>query len=130
MPDRRFLARLAVCATFGLFSMALTPQQQAQEKTEPPQAAPAEGKKAAPPKSNAALRDEAWGILRDGAGSEKARTRSDTISALAGLPESQEAISLVKQGLKDKETKLRVLAATSLGGMKARSAIPQPPKAR
>jgi HEAT repeat protein len=133
MPDRRFLARLAVCAAFGLFGMALAPpepaqekqEQPAQEKTEAPKAAPAEGQKAAPPKSNAALRDQAWGMLRDGAGSENARTRSDTISALAGLSESHEAISLVQQGLKDKETKLRLLAATSLGGMKARSAIPQ-----
>jgi HEAT repeat protein len=71
------------------------------------------------------MRAAAWKLLKQGAASEKARDRSDAISALAVLDESRTGISLIAAGLKDKETNIRVLAATSLAEMKARSAIPQ-----
>jgi HEAT repeat protein len=63
--------------------------------------------------------------LKQGAVSDKARDRSDAISALAVLGQDREAVSLVSAGLDDKEASIRVLAATSLADMKARSAIPQ-----
>jgi HEAT repeat protein len=71
------------------------------------------------------MRAAAWKLLKQGATSEKTRDRSDAISALAVLGQNHTGISLIAAGLKDKETNIRVLAATSLGDMKARSAIPQ-----
>lgn len=95
------------------------PATPAQESAPPPQTpAPAV-------ESNADLRADAWKLLKQGAASEKTRDRSDAISALALLDQSYTGISLIAAGLKDKETNIRVLAAASLGDMKARSAIPQ-----
>jgi HEAT repeat protein len=96
------------------------PQTAAPESAPQPQQAPAPALK-----SKAEVRAAAWALLKQGVASEKARDRSDAVSALTVLDQDREAISLVAAGLKDKETSIRVLAAVSLGEMKARSAIPQ-----
>jgi HEAT repeat protein len=104
-------------------SPSATPQPSqapAQESAPPPQQAPAPV-----PKSKIELRASAWTLLKQGAVSDKARDRSDAISALAVLDQDRQATSLVAAGLDDKETSIRVLAATSLANMKARLAIPQ-----
>jgi HEAT repeat protein len=68
---------------------------------------------------------EAWKMLSDSAASDKLRDRSDAISALTMLDTDRRAIDLVAHGLDDKEETIRMLAATSLGDMKARPAIPK-----
>lgn len=67
----------------------------------------------------------AWAMLMQGANSEKFRDRSDAISALTILDRDRRAISVISEGLRDKEETIRVLASASLGDIKARSTIPQ-----
>lgn len=65
----------------------------------------------------------AWKMLESGIASDKTRTRSDAVSALSVLNSHPKAISLITARLQDKDEGIRVLAATSLGEMKARPAI-------
>lgn len=67
----------------------------------------------------------AWGLLNDAATSDKFRDRSDAISALTITPRELKSIAVVSHALNDKDENIRTLAATSLGDMKARSAIPR-----
>ncbi|HVB58054.1 MAG TPA: HEAT repeat domain-containing protein [Candidatus Acidoferrales bacterium] len=71
------------------------------------------------------LPDAAWALLRQGAASDKFQDRSDALSALTILDSDRRALSLIENGLSDKEESIRVLAAASLGVVKARSAIPK-----
>jgi HEAT repeat protein len=66
-----------------------------------------------------------WAMLMNGANSEKFRDRSDAITALSILRTERKAIAVVANALSDKEETIRVLAATTLGDMKARPAIPK-----
>ncbi len=75
------------------------------------------------------LRDSAWSMLTDAVVSTKVRTRSDAVSALSILDTDPRALRLLENELEDKEEEIQVLAATSLGNMKARSAIPKLKKA-
>jgi len=77
-----------------------------------------------PNRPNVELSSSAWTLLLQGAASEKARDRSDALSALTILRREPKAISTIGKALGDKEENIRVLAATSLGEMKARAAIP------
>ena len=67
----------------------------------------------------------AWGLLNDAAASDKFRDRSDAITALTIIPRDLKSIGMVSHALGDKEETIRTLAATSLGDMKARPAIPR-----
>lgn len=67
----------------------------------------------------------AWGLLHDAATSDKFRDRSDALSALTIIPRDPKSIAVVSHALDDNEENIRTLAATSLGDMKARPAIPQ-----
>ena len=69
--------------------------------------------------------DIAWSVLADAVNSQKLRDRSDAISALTILAGDRRAIGIVSHALEDKEETIRVIAATSLGDMKALSAIPE-----
>jgi len=64
-------------------------------------------------------------MLMNGANSQKFRDRSDAITALSILRTDRKAIAVVANALDDKEETIRVLAATTLGEMKARPAIPK-----
>jgi hypothetical protein len=68
---------------------------------------------------------DGWKMLADAVASDKLRDRSDAISALTILPHDRRAVDIVAHALDDKEETIRMLAATSLGDMKARSAIPK-----
>ena len=70
------------------------------------------------------LRVRAWKLLDDAVASDKVRSRSDALSALSILQSDRHALALMTQSLADKDEGVRALAATSLGNMKARSAIP------
>ncbi len=91
-----------------------------------PAAAPKRATSSLGPKARAeaSLRSEAWKLLLQGARSERSRDRSDTLSALTILEGDPRAIVLYEKALEDKDADIRVLAATSLGAMKARTAIP------
>ncbi|HKV04924.1 MAG TPA: HEAT repeat domain-containing protein [Candidatus Acidoferrales bacterium] len=67
----------------------------------------------------------AWALLMQGAASDKLRDRSDAIVALTILEREPKAVSSIATALDDKDESLRFLAATSLGSMKARAAIPR-----
>jgi len=110
-------------------------QNDAQPKTDAGKitTAPSEtGKNTSPDNSKAAAEKGsqsapalAWQILTDAAASDKLRDRSDAISALTILPRDAMAVGVVIRALRDKEESIRALAATSLGAMKAKPAIPQ-----
>ncbi|MGA3293383.1 MAG: HEAT repeat domain-containing protein [Candidatus Acidiferrales bacterium] len=89
----------------------------------PPSQRPHASSKAA--NSSANLPAAAWTLLAQGAASDKLRNRSDAISALTVLDRDRRAVSTIGAALDDKEESIRVLAATSLGDMKARAAIPK-----
>jgi len=67
----------------------------------------------------------AWTMLTQGATSDKIRDRSDALSALTIVGRNPKAVSLMETALTDKDVNIRVLAATSLGSIRAKSAIPK-----
>jgi HEAT repeat protein len=67
--------------------------------------------------------DAAWALLDEGVNSNKFRNRSDALSALTILDHDRKALAIIANALDDKEEMIRVLAATSLGEIKARSKI-------
>ncbi|HXQ25839.1 MAG TPA: HEAT repeat domain-containing protein [Candidatus Acidoferrales bacterium] len=98
----------------------LAPATPGQEST-----APAAQSPATPPGPVADLPSAAWAMLTQGAASEKTRDRSDALSALTIVGRNPKAVSLMENALADKDVNVRVLAATSLGSIRARSAIPK-----
>jgi HEAT repeat protein len=69
--------------------------------------------------------EAAWILLTQAATSDKFRDRSDALSALTILDHDRRAIALIENGLNDKEEAIRMLSASSLGDLKARSSIPK-----
>lgn len=67
----------------------------------------------------------AWALLDQGVNSDKFQDRSDTLSALTILAHDGRAVAMIAKALDDKEEMIRVLAATLLGEIKARSTIPE-----
>jgi HEAT repeat protein len=59
------------------------------------------------------------------ANSDKFRDRSDAVSSLTILDHDRKAIAVISNALDDKDETVRMLAATSLGDIKAKSAIPK-----
>jgi HEAT repeats len=93
-----------------------------------PEGKQADSKSQVPPQivdPNSTSPEAAWTLLREGANSDKFRDRSDAISALTVLDGDRKAIAMIANALDDKEETIRVLAATSLGDIKARRAIPK-----
>jgi len=90
---------------------------------------PAQSKAPAQSAAKEDLSVTAWKLLESGTQSDKARSRSDALSALTVLNSDPKAVSLIEARLEDKEETIRVLAATSLGDIKARSAVPELRKA-
>ena len=89
---------------------------------------PADSKQQAATAGNFPAKDspqDAWALLMQGASSARFRDRSDALSALTILDRDRKAIAVISSALDDKEETIRVLAATSLGEIKARAAIPK-----
>ena len=63
-------------------------------------------------------------MLNAAVASDRVRDRSDGLSAISILKSDRHAIQLVTHALQDKDETIRTLAASSLGGISARSAIP------
>jgi HEAT repeat protein len=125
----RFGHPLLLAAVIGATFPAASPARQGDaQKTAPttsakPAAAQAPAKSASAPAANSPA--DAWKLLMQGESSPKFRDRSDAVSALTILDRDRKAISAIADALQDKEETIRVLAASSLGEIKARSAIPQ-----
>ncbi|HEV2303885.1 MAG TPA: HEAT repeat domain-containing protein [Candidatus Acidoferrales bacterium] len=93
-----------------------------QSKTAPPQskaAAPAEK-----PDATAEIYRDSWRLLDAGSRSENLRKRTDVIAALSSMEGDKRAIRLLEVALDDKHAEIRRNAASALGNMNAREAIP------
>jgi HEAT repeat protein len=91
----------------------------------PPAASLQTQPKAVAQKPDKNLIPEAWDLLETAVMSDKLQSRSDGVSALAGMQHNLTAIHRIIQAVDDKDESVRVLAVTSLGDMKAREAIPR-----
>lgn len=128
-------AIIATSVISMILASALAAGQNSSPKSDNPKSAPAATASPAAQNSKASTTPgakapepgptEAWKMISDSAASDKFRDRSDAISALTMLDTDRRAIDLVGHGLDDKDETIRMLAATSLGDMKARPAIPK-----
>lgn len=84
-----------------------------------------QGPAVVPPLTFRDLRANAWGMLADGATSDKSQSRSDAISAMTILGDDPSAVAVMEDALTDKDDSIRVLAVTSLGEVRDPRAIPE-----
>jgi HEAT repeat protein len=69
-------------------------------------------------------RDKSWQVLQDGARSKDSKTRALAVQSLGLVPGDGAAEKLAIESLKDANASVRAHAATALGQMKGRNAIP------
>lgn len=74
--------------------------------------------------NNSAIYRQSWDLLETASKSESVRKRTDVIAALSGMEGDSRAIGLLEVALDDKHSAVRRIAASSLGTMNAREAIP------
>jgi len=67
----------------------------------------------------------AWAMLVAGINDEKVQKRTAAITALGAVGPQPRAVRSIEETLKDKDSSVRELAATTLGKMKARHSIPR-----
>lgn len=129
-----FIALLSFFVPTSLSGRQTTNPQETSKSATPtsqspgaPKASPNEGGAQAKTPRNISAKENvsatAWKMLEAGIASDKTRSRSDAVSALSVLNSHPKAISLLTGRMQDKDVSIRVLAATSLGEMKARPAI-------
>jgi HEAT repeat protein len=75
--------------------------------------------------STAAATRKAWKCLTDGMAEKNYDRRAQTIAALGTIGLRRAAVSLIENGLKDRNISVRLAAADVLGTMKSRSSIPK-----
>lgn len=68
--------------------------------------------------------DQAWGVLRDGLREEKASKRTEAVKALSLIRGERQASSYALRALNDKHADVRAAAASTLGQLHSRRAIP------
>ena len=134
MPSPKRSLTLVLLLTFSSFCYAGSnahqdgatkpPAPAASSQSDKPSASTS-SKPAAAPTAAKTTPADGWKMLIDAAASDKLRDRSDAISALTMLDRDRKAVDIVVRALDDKEETIRMLAATSLGDMKARAAIPK-----
>jgi HEAT repeat protein len=114
----RFLAASAFIFVSGLwlFNMPNGNASQVTEK-QPMAQAPAMQK-------TSGIYQQSWDLLETGSKSENLRKRTDVIAALSSMEGDGKAIRLLEIALDDKHAAVRRIAASSLGTMNAREAIP------
>lgn len=66
----------------------------------------------------------AWTALKEGLSSGKPEVRAQALAAVASIGDVPEAVKLEENGLHDKSSDVRQMAAMQLGAMKAHDAIP------
>jgi HEAT repeat protein len=69
--------------------------------------------------------NQAWSILQDGATNKSSDQRIATMRVLQLIPGNAKAVDMAEQCLQDKDPDVRGAAATALGTMQSKSAIPQ-----
>lgn len=118
---RRAPARLVfafvLCAVFCYVTLPSISAQSDKPKAAPPDLTPS------------ALSQQAWAILDEGAASHSLRKRTDAIAALSSMQGDDKAVKLIENGLVDKNLDVRRIAASALGNMDAKEAIPALKKA-
>jgi len=67
----------------------------------------------------------AWAMLVAGINDEKAEQRTEAITALGAIGPQPRAVRLIEDTLKDTDSYVREVAATTLGKMKSRHSIPR-----
>ena len=101
---------------------------QAQSKADQ-QASPDDGDQATPTTGERIPLEKvpvvAWKLLTDAVTSDKVRLRSDAVTGLAVMEDDRRSIRLIEDRLEDKDDTIRLLAVNALGGIPARSAIPE-----
>jgi HEAT repeat protein len=97
---------LVVCSSF---TAAYITDEQPANQTEPPAQVTAA---------------DAWPILKAGLTAHGFNKRAAAVSALALLPDDSQATQLAQKALTDQNPEVRKAAATALGQMRARTAIP------
>jgi HEAT repeat protein len=71
-----------------------------------------------------APQQQAWSILQAGVSNTNSQQRVSAVTALALITSNPKAVTMAEQALQDSNSDVRAAAATSLGTMKAESAIP------
>lgn len=114
----RLLASSAFVFVSGLclFSMSAANARQETQKQSVAQASAA--------KTTSGIYRQSWGLLETGSKSENLRKRTDVVAALSSMEGDAKAIRLLEIALDDKHAAVRRIAASSLGTMNAREAIP------
>ena len=72
----------------------------------------------------ASAREQAWAVLRDGLREEKSSKRAEAVKALSLMSREQRASAYALRALNDKDADVRTAAASSLGQLRSRRAIP------
>lgn len=128
---RAAIRRVTIGIALLLFAVPAFAQQQESALSKPstPQDKPAVTvKKAVESAKNAQTIEEmysaSWKLLEAGSQSENLRKRTDVIAALASMQGDAHAVRLLEVALDDKHAQVRRIAASSLGEMDARKAIP------
>jgi len=69
-------------------------------------------------------REQAWAVLRDGLREEKSATRTEAVKALSLMSRERRASFYAMRALNDKHAEVRAAAASTLGQLRSRRAIP------
>jgi HEAT repeat protein len=126
-PQRRCLLNLISKCTWLLAIGPLALPAYSGPPAPQSKAAPPQSKAAAPaekPEANAGIYRDSWRLLEAGSRSENLRKRTDVIAALSSMEGDKRAIRLLEVALDDKHAEIRRNAASALGNMNAREAIP------
>ena len=124
------LLALLLCAV-PLFCQEQSQQPTQQQEPPPAQTGATESaapekpeQKSAKPEPNESPRERAWEILRTGAANKSTERRVKAVGVMALIPNNTEIRKLAIAALDDKEAGVRAAAATTLGEIRARQAIP------
>jgi HEAT repeat protein len=118
-------AAMAALAATNQAGQASPQPNNGQATAAAPNSSAQSGSQAPTGKAQAERPADPWTMLMNGANSPKLRDRSDALTALSVLTSDRRAIAVIANALSDKDETIRTLAATTLGDMKARPAIPK-----
>lgn len=116
------MSRFLAASAFFLFSaLCLSNMANGNAQQNEPQKQDASAPKT---ENNTAIYRQSWDLLETGSQSENLRKRTDVIGALSSMEGDTKAIRLLEIALDDRHSAVRRIAASSLGTMNAREAIP------
>lgn len=121
--DAKRLPSVLIFALFAALWAAAAPRACAQQGTGVTVETPAQTN-AEKPSASRDVYTQAWDLLDTASQSENVRIRTDVIAALSSMRDDRKAIHLIENALDDRHALVRRIAASSLGTMNAREAIP------